>query len=168
MHALHRILVYLPDIALGVAPTAADVREYAAEVTESYSDNVFDWREIDSAGRWSNAYPENVIFGRDSTLQIIKELVDVKAAIEGEIKRCVKLLHEETSTYDISKIVSSKTSSLGKYYLQKIGLLYYGEYTFDSMFYNSHGYDSLITDELIDNVKENPRDWAVALFDYHS
>lgn len=167
MHALHRILVYLPDIGLGGDATIDDVRRHAVDETEQFYNHVFDWRETDSAGRWSGGYPENVIFGRDSTLKIIKELVDLSEVIGNEIKRCVKCLYKETSTYDISKIVSSKTSGMGKYYLQKIGSLYYGEYTFDSMFYNTRDCDSLITDALIDEIKENPRDWAVVLFDYH-
>ena len=167
MHALHRILVYLPDLVTGEEKTAKDVRDFAVDQTNSYGDKAFDWRETESAGRWSSVYPDNVIFGRDSGLKIIKELVDTREGVDKDIQRYIKYLYEETSTYNIADMISSNMSPKGRYYLRMLGLLNYGEYVFNSMFYNTRDYDSLITDKLIDEVKEHPEDWAVVLFDCH-
>lgn len=157
----------MPDLELVDETTAQDVRIYAADKTEQYYGKAFDWRTTEFAGRWTEQYPVNVIFGRSLKSKIIEELVDLKKHINEEIDCFVKSLHEETSTYNILDMVSSKMSHMSKYYLREIGLLNYGEYTFNSMFYNTRDYNSLVTAELIDEVKKHPEDWAMCLFDCH-
>ena len=79
MHYLHKILVYIPD-----AVTDRDnyerselidaIRTHAENTTEEFYQSVFDWRETDSAGSWSDEYPVNVLLAQDDVEQFIREL----------------------------------------------------------------------------------------------
>lgn len=83
MHYLHKILVYIPD-ALADADncdldeTISAVRAYADSETEPYYGQAFDWRETETAGRWRNVYPENVLLAADDVDYFVEELENAK------------------------------------------------------------------------------------------
>ena len=73
MHYLHKILVFIPYVieSCGEISNKSDlmneIRVYAECETEPYYTMAFDWRETQTAGRWENEYPENVLLAEDNT-----------------------------------------------------------------------------------------------------
>lgn len=67
MHYLHRILVYLPDVIseekMKEKELLETIRLYADAETECFYQRAFDWRETDSAGCWSDMYPQQDLSG---------------------------------------------------------------------------------------------------------
>lgn len=183
MHSLHKILVHIPDILLDSAACSKEdfinkVRSYAEEQTSNGYMTVFDWRETASAGRWKTLYPVNVLFAKDNIERFIQELIDVWKYQYQEIqyllnelsKRAGIVLKQITceiekmnSQHEITKIVDLMTT----FYLSRIASLLYGQYIFQSYFYNISGKTSRICPQDIEAIKNNPEDWALVLFDYH-
>ena len=168
MHALHRILVKLED----KDETIDEIRSVAKSETEDYY-NAYDWRETDTAGRWEGEYPCNVILGRDEPDKIIEELITVKKEQENVLRHHVESLKKYCPSMNIEDIIkNSPRSSFGEgglisYHLKCISSLLVGAYDFDSAFFNTEECDSIINDELINEIRKKPEDWAVVLFDCH-
>lgn len=79
MHKLQRVLVRLSDVFLTPESKTREqleegVRSYAKAMTDDYEGVVFDWRETETAGRWADEYPCNVIFAKDDTENFISIL----------------------------------------------------------------------------------------------
>ena len=168
MHALHRILVKLED----KDETIEEIRSVAKSETEDYY-NAYDWRETDTAGRWESEYPCNVILGRDEPDKIIDELLVVRDQQENILRHHVESLKKYCPSMNIEDIIKySPRSSFGEggliyYHLKSIANHLAGVYDFDSAFFNTEDCDSIINDELINEIKKKPEDWAVVLFDCH-
>lgn len=166
MHALHRILVRISD-NWDNEVSAKEVRDFAVQRTEEFFNIVYDWRETDTAGRWSVHYPNNVIFSCDDIDRFIDELKTAAEYQAEEKNRCLGLVKKEMGTEIIDEIVFGKQTHMSAYYLNQLGKIVYGEYYFDSMFYNTAEYNSIVNEKLIEEVKEHPDDWAMVFFDYH-
>lgn len=185
MHYLHKILVYIPDVVPDVSETDHEVlirriRSYAEEVTDGYYNTAFDWRETDTAGRWSYDYPVNVLLASDDNAQFIAELDQVLESQSNEIQYC---LHElkKVCNGDLEKIAEGiwkrpqyplqqedGFSSLTAYYLHCLADYLYGEYRHDSYFYNSNDYSARLYPDKYEEVKASLNDWALVMFDYHN
>lgn len=168
MHALHRVLVRLEEKDESID----EIRSFAKSETEDCF-NAFDWRETETAGRWESEYPCNVILGRDEPDKIIKELLTVKEQQESVLHGHVESLKKYCPSMNIEDIVNdSPRSSFGEggmiyYHLKSIANHLAGVYDFDSAFFNTEDCDSIINDELINEIRKKPEDWAVVLFDCH-
>ena len=167
MHALHRILVKVCDSR----NTAGDIRSFAESETEGF-DEAYDWRETDSSGRWSDEYPENVIFGREKVNVLIGELNEVKDEQERTLKYHIRELKKDFPTLNLCEMIklmsiSRSASSFSSYHLKCIAEALSGDYTFDSCFYDTTTGYATVDDRVIEKVKENPSEWALVLFDYH-
>ena len=168
MHALHRILVKLED----KDETIDEIRSFAKSETEDYC-NAYDWRETDTAGRWESEYPCNVILGRDEPDKIIEELITVRKEQENVLHHhvvCLKKYCPSTNIEDIIK--NSPRSNFGEggwisYHLKSIADHLVGVYDFDSAFFNTEDSDSIVSDDLVEEIKKKPEDWAIVLFDCH-
>lgn len=184
MHYLHKILVYLPEAIPdreGVSrnDVISAVRAYAENVTEDFYGTVFDWRETDTAGRWSNRYPVNVLLCEEDTERFQKELSEAREGQEKEIRFCMEHL-EQTAGTDLAQIAKTVWKQceptqklegvdfMTTYYLNRIASLLNGDYDSDSCFYNSYQYTARLYPADIEKVKQAPADWAMALFDYHN
>lgn len=185
MHYLHRILVHIPSVTNSSTETMCrtelldNIRSYADHETEDYYQFAFDWRETDSAGRWSSEYPENVILAEDDVENFIQELLLVMEARNSEIQKCLAQLKNSVGT-DLEKIIQGLQERKGlvdskngfdcmtPYYLYCIAAHLHGNYRCDSYFYNTHEYSSCLFQDDIDKIKENPKDWALVMFDYHN
>lgn len=184
MHYLHKILVYIPDLPINTTTYDKDalideIRHYAENTTDEYHMKAFDWRDTDSAGRWSDDYPENVIFAKDDIDRFIREVNQAVEAQKLEIYACLAQL-ENTIGIDLKKIVSgilSRDSYLESkdgvdcmtaYYLYCISAHLNGEYRFDSYIFDAHKYTSRVFPNNIAHIKENPEKWALVMFDYHN
>lgn len=179
MHILHRILVHIPD-AVGNSYYVCDeqnresvkecVRQYAVENTSRFGDGlVFDWRDEYSAGA---KYPEQVYFANDNVKWFLDELEAIQKYHQQEILRSLSQLNEEAGTTDLSviceKIQSEDLSHFNAYTVRYIAQLLWGDYTFESSFYNLDNYSSRVDFRLMGEVKANPENWALVFFDYHN
>ncbi len=108
MHFLHKILVKISDAVADRelyenGELIDAVRNYAENETEAYYGRVYDWRETDSAGRWSARYPVNVLFADDDLDSFVCEL---EAAMENqrqELQFCLSEVKSSVGT-DLERI----------------------------------------------------------------
>lgn len=178
MHILHRILVKIHDAVSDMGNCDNEeiieaIRSYAESETEAYCGYAYDWRETDTAGRWSERYPINVLFSRDDPEAFIQELEDVAKNQRREINSCLGELKSTVGT-DLEAIAAGLSrrrdnhfSQMTAYYLHCVAAHLYGEYRCDSYFYNASEYTARLYPDDIEIVKETPDDWALAMFDYH-
>lgn len=184
MHYLHKILVYIPD-ALADADncdldeTISAVRAYADSETEPYYGQAFDWRETETAGRWRNVYPENVLLAADDVDYFVEELENAKRNQCNEIDCCLAEL-KRTVGINLEKIINgilirgsyeeelNGFNFMTPYYLHNISSHLHGDYRCDSYFFNSHDYTSRLYPTDFEKIKSNPTDWALVVFDYHN
>lgn len=179
MHILHKILVHLPsDVPADEGDSRGEylerIRSYAEEETDEFYETAYDWRETESAGRWKDEYPENVILGSESEKRLLRELKETLDSQSQEIQSCTNSLIEGLGD-QLSGIVSGiqKGSSPPiqgdhfAYLLKKLGKLLDGEYFYDSLFYDTTEYTAKINEATVAKVQEKPQDWALVLFDYH-
>ena len=153
MHYLHKILVYIPD-ALADADncdldeTISAVRAYADSETEPYYGQAFDWRETETAGRWRNVYPENVLLAADDVDYFVEELENAKRNQCNEIDCCLAEL-KRTVGINLEEIINgilirgsyeeelNGFNFMTPYYLHNISSHLHGDYRCDSYFFNS-------------------------------
>lgn len=94
MHYLHKILVYIPDVSKEADSMIRDslvsaIRSHAESETEGFYKEVFDWRETDTAGRWSDAYPENVLLGSDDPNSLYEAVAECYQTQKSEIDHLI-------------------------------------------------------------------------------
>lgn len=185
MHYLHKILVYVPDV-IGTSDAEMDkkellesIRSYAESETESFYQEAFDWRETDSAGRWSDEYPQQVYLAAKDLDWFIKELQGVSACQRREIDVCMEQLKSSVGM-NLEEIVNGLWtrnsmydsedgfSMMTPYYLRNLGSHLHGDYRCDSYFYNTHDYTARLYNADLDRVRQEPQNWALVVFDYHN
>lgn len=177
MHCLHKILVYIPNIVGGSKNLDRNkqidyIRDYAEAKTEQFADVVFDYRsENCSAGAYDDKYPVNVLFAADDIDRFVKELEEVAEHQKISLSVWLSLIKKDIGT-DLTEIVNQLLtnepdylSSTG-YQLFCVARLLYGEYTFESGFYNTEYYTSRIYPRDIELIRESPQDWALVMLDY--
>ena len=176
MHALHKILVRINGDGIHDLDRMAreeimdDARYTAASATEDFN-QAYDWRETDTAGRWDDVYPENVLLSSDNIDSFIGEILDCKSKQQAEIDVCVKRIKEGLGSMDLQSIIDRNTDTIRDYSLlyelKLIAELLSGEYVFDSMFFDADYYTAKITEDTINKVRQSPNDWALVMFDCH-
>ena len=183
MHALHKILVYIPDTLCDTKTMSREqqadaIRSYAEVETEEFLGPVFDYRTTEIAEGWMETYPENVLFAVDDVERFTEELQQVMDTQKVLVEHHVSKVKESLGT-DIEKIASEVFSMQGPYqsglsqdmalfYLRNLANFLYGEYQFDSQFYNLAEHTARVYPETIQIVKNEPENWAMALFNYHN
>ena len=184
MHCLHKILVYIPDVVSdkdGYEKTKLEklIRSYAENETESFCGHAFEWRETESAGGWRDVYPKNILFAEDDPERFVSELTDVMQQQQNELQFCLKQLENTIGTdlLEISKKILDQNSyndyrngvdRVTAFYLHHIAAYLYGEYNYDSYFYNVNAYTARIYKTDIEAAKMEPEKWALVMFDYHN
>ena len=182
MHCLHKILVYIPDAVTDEKVFDREsllgaIRCHAENETACFYEDAFDWRETETAGRWEDEYPVNVLLARDDTERFIDEMKKALGARDGEIQHCLNQLKSTVGT-DLEKITEGLRMGkdreqkdgfdhLTGYYLRNLSAHLYGEYRCDSYFYDTHEYTANLRPEDLEQVREEPQKWALVLFDYH-
>ena len=169
MHALHCILLKIsPEQPID------EIRYMAEEETECYYGRCFDWRETDTAGRWDALYPKNVILAKDDLDKFIKILEEAQNNIKTEIDYYLKRVIENDADLKLSELpdkLSMKNNSIDvetkRYNLRKLAQLLDYQYCFESQFYNVEEYSSYISERTFNDIKNNPENWAIVMFDYH-
>ena len=168
MHALHKILVKVPKKVMTREEMVDACRDKAESITED-STEAFDWREVYTAGRWSDVYPENVMFASENLDAFIKEIEESKRYQDKEIDTCVKRIGEVS--INIGDIVKKNRDEVNNYSvlyeMKLLAELLSGSYVFDSGFYDAELYTAKITKDTIRKIKRAPEKWALVMFDYH-
>lgn len=169
MHALHKVLVKVDQKSRDREEMVETARQDAEDLTKGFYDRAFDWRETDTAGRWSEEYPENVLLSKDGLDRFIKELEETRKYQRDQIALCMERVAEVST--DLKTLVENnidKIQNFGALFEVKlIAELLSGDYVFDSGFFDGNWYSAKVTDETIERVKEEPDDWALVMFDYH-
>lgn len=178
MHYLHKILVYIPD---AMRPYRNDetydlksaIRIYAEESVGDAYCSESEYRETETAGKWQDDYPENILFAKDDQDRFVRELMEVKV-YQYQALSCL----EKYGSTDLAVIIpkveamddpnSSKNSLcfLIPEQIKSIAALLSGSYTCASCFYNTHTNCGRIYQEDISSAANHPENWALALFDY--
>lgn len=183
MHYLHRILVYIPDAICSDKDTTRAaildaVISHARNTTEDFAGQVYDWREDDSAGRWSEVYPQHAYLAADNPEWFLEELEDVLRIQKGDIDKCFSVISQSVGN-DLGQIIEgiwSRNSDsaeengfnyMTSYYLRNIASLLHGDYRCDSCFYNTHDYTARLFRNDVESIRKSPDDWALVMFDYH-
>lgn len=182
MHYLHKILVYIPDAVSDETVFDQEslleaIRRHAENETEGFYPNVFDWRETETAGRWEDEYPVNVLLARDDIERFTAEMKQAIDCRNAEIKHCLDQLKNTVGT-DLEKI--AKGLQMGKareqkdgfnyltdFYLHSLSAHLHGEYRCDSCFYDTHEYTADLCPAVIERVREDAQKWALVMFDQH-
>lgn len=178
MHALHKILVYIPNVTLGDDLDKEDlieaIRDQAVSDTECYEGIVFDWRSTDDLGVWNEDYPCNVLLAKDNLEKVLEELVNCyehqKLSFENTLRKIKGIVGYDIS--DVSqKIFGERSNDIHNYDLSYnigvLGNLASGHYTIDSEFYDTNASTAKITKNTINMVKSDPNNWALVMCDYH-
>lgn len=185
MHYLHKILVHIPS-AINMNKIASkaellnEIIAYAQRETECFCEIAFDWREVNSSGGWSDEYPQQAYIAADDLDWFINELHGVLAMQRGEIDYYLSGLQEvacgdlavlsnklwERGSFD-DDVRKNYTTNMAAYYLLSLAKHLYGEYRFDSHFYNTSSLTAHLYKSDIDKIRQNPDEWALVMFDYH-
>ncbi|MBR0421866.1 MAG: hypothetical protein IJI85_04725 [Clostridia bacterium] len=191
MYALHAILVNIPDVAKTEnknleTMTQNEIKEmvidYATEETECFYGPVFD-------NRWLleevKGY-EPVIFSREDWSYFEEMLLAVDRDQKNEAMRLLDYLKEQTESTELADILDTlllandraaseddvdpeawKWDYLnqGAWALKQIASILHGDYIFESEFYDTDRRTALVP--FIEQLKENPDDWALVQYEYH-
>ena len=182
MHYLHKILVYIPDVGQVGSKfpkvSKQKILSFAKTQTENYEGEAFDWRETESAGRWSDEYPDNVILAADDPDRFLEELGKAKTYKREALCQALKFL-EENELLDLKKMATailedeqdspmeSQRLSMAAYSLGSIADHLKGTYTYNSYFFDTHRCTSLMHKQIFEEIQEHPQLWALIIFDCH-
>lgn len=184
MHFLHKILVHIPSAIDVVEETPrAEILNavtcYARNETECFYERAYDWREDDSAGRWSDEYPQQAYLASEDLEWFMKELDEIQREQKYEIDFALKNLQESMGT-NVAEIATelwnrnsrnydstTGATDMSAYYLHVLAQFLYGEYRCDSCFYNTKEYTARLYQSDLDAIRGNPENWALVMFDYH-
>lgn len=183
MHILHRILVPLTrnnglDKIVNRKELIDRIRAYAESETNEFYPSVYDWRETETAGRWSDLYPENVLLGKEVPERLLKEVEKCQQEQTDTLKEHLKALTDisddklsvlvkKINSFSDSEKVILSDASLAAYRLNCLSMILYGKYYYESYFYDVDSYTAKIDYNTIKKIKEKPSNWALVLFDCH-
>lgn len=165
------------------------VINYATNETERFAGPVFDYRDLLNEEDREEDQDEcflPVVFASEDWEAFEGILISRDRGQKGYAKSMLEYLEEVTSSTDVSTLLNNlllvndrnatldsvdpKTRrrgyhSQGGWALREIARLIYGEYTFESGFYDTYHRTAIIP--YIEELKENPEDWAIVQYDYH-
>ena len=185
MHYLHKILVHIPS-AINKHEIASKeelldkIITYAQSETERFDGIAFDWRDVDSAGGWTDEYPQQAYIAADNLEWFINELREIQELQREEIDYCLNYIREAASTNlavlsdnlckrgsPYADFNNNYSDNMTAYYLLSLAKHLYGEYRFDSYFYNTCNSTARLYEIDFEVIKQSPGDWALVMFDYH-
>lgn len=173
MHYLFRSLVRIDSKkadAVSRKTLIDEIRKSAKDATEmyNYGHQLYDWREEDTAGGWVEQYPENVILGSENPSKLIKELLNQQQREKTLLESLLDQI-DETGEKSLRAIVKDSLANdvLGLAYdLSMLGHLLAGYVSSDNAFL-AEGGAGCVSNDLLQQVKANPGEWAMVFFDHH-
>lgn len=145
------------------------IRYLAEEELDNFYDKAFDWRESD-AGRWEEGYPNNVLRASEDLEKFISILNDIIADRNAELLFHLESIKKQSNVNldsVISKFIESDDLHDTPYHLAVISSILMNEFGIDNSFLNTETGDATLTQELIEKIKQNPENYALAFFDCH-
>ena len=144
MHILHKILVYNEDGFDGMLEKEriSTARCMAENSTDSYFGDVYDWRETETAGAWSEEYPKQVYFADENLEWFINEIKESVQSQKAEIACYMERIKSKNGTdFEVlingllddnlqPEAVSPRFNSDIAFALLKVSRLVYGDYDF--------------------------------------
>ena len=195
MHTTHAILVSIPYAAKSADKnlsemTKEEIKEmvinYATEETERFAGQAYDSRSLLDDEEDEREYGNPVVFANEDWKTFEEILIEKDRGQKAEAKFTLEYLKETAGSIDVYEILNNlllandRTASResvdpdawrwdylnqGSFALKQIADLIRGTYFFDSRFYDTSRDTALVP--FIDQLKENPADWALVLFDCH-
>lgn len=151
----------------GIIVRAID-REDAMGMAEDILDNqitgIYDWRDEDGAGRWSDEFEDNVISATDSLFDETVDRLIMNQELEyNECRRMMKDLDYYDKMYRIGE-----DWEFSAYSLKVWAKLVEGEPMANSYIFSEPLWTTRITKKLRDMYKEQPENYYLVLFDIHN
>ena len=166
MHYLHKILIETDG-----ETDKNWLKQDAIDKLERFRNNVFDWAEYQTAGRWADNYPDNVILGCEDVEGLIKAIEESRETQISELKWYQENLKIDSIDEFVKDFINGTTSNIDemqKFYLLKIAETIFGQYACDSYFYNTIDGESTINDRLYNFIRANADNLALVIIDIHS
>ena len=173
---VHEILVYLPEVCYE-DDTPEDreraIVEYAKAEIEQYRDEAFRYYRLACEGDEADRYPKSVIFASDDVEKFIKELEEVNRKQWDLIRQLAESVKEGLGT-DLEEIIqkfSEETSGQGAMRLAGHDLftlveMLLGYYRNESGFCCAGGGEARVYETTLDQIRQDPSDWALVIFEY--
>ncbi len=167
MHLTHMILLklgnsppaqHLIDTHQNDEDLRGDILFVAKEIVDEFQDRVFDYY-----------MPGDVVLSRDCLQSFIAKIEGVRRHQLEEMERHLQFISRVAS--DLRKLFEEfKTGTYPGWAwdLRRFAELAYGDYTFDSCFFDAERWTAAITDRTIDDIKKSPDIWALVYFDMHN
>lgn len=183
MHYLHKVLIHIPREYIESGWTREELMRYADseadKVIENFDNTVYERDYLFTAGRWEDIYPQEAYLASDDLEWFLKELEEVTIFQKEHIDLYLMILTKSLGT-DLSVIAEKLWNKAGNYrevdgvdadlcayYLNSIGQLLYGDYRCDSHFYNNERHTARLYPSDIEQIKQNPEEWALVMRDYY-
>ena len=189
MHVLHKVLARLDELGIELSEDKPkeeqllEVRKEVLSTLDEYAAGVaYDWRE-DTAGRWANIYPNNVILGKYDSQNLISEIKNAKAYQDETVMDAIKIIdgNNSVSLMDFWKMIQNSSFSSprtedgktseekSKIYVSACYLRDYigGKFTWNIPFIDPIRDDVVITDSTIKEIIDSPENFALVFVDCH-
>ena len=141
----------------------------AEEELDDFYDKAFDWRESD-AGRWEDEYPNNVLRASDNLEKIISILSEHITNRNAELSFHLESIKKQSNVNldsVVNKFINNDDLCDTPYHLSVINSILLNEFGIDNHLLNTETGDATITKELFEEIKQNPENYALVLFDCH-
>lgn len=143
-------------------------REFADRFADG---SVFDYADTDTAGRWSDDIHNNVIF---EMADIMIELEKLQSEQKAKISKLLDAIEKSLKSTDLRVAVSlaqqhnENQEKFGWYFLNELSDRMYGFYTLScpELIYLDDE-NSMVTDDIMQDVKEHPGEYGILFADCH-
>lgn len=167
MHYLAKILVKEQNIK---KIEKKQLINTAGDCLAQYEGSEFDYR-CDDAGRWTEYYPKSILYASDDISKFLRELNQIIFARNQEIKNCLETIKQKNSngleTLAEKFLNEEEVWMDGSYELQILSKILSNNFTIDNPFFNVDTFNAALTNETIENVKNNSKDYALVFLDCH-
>lgn len=192
MHALHKILVLvnndedeLKDYANQTQFTKDEIlretKDAGVKAIEDYGEgDVWDWH-ADGPGRWEDEVPyDGVILGAADPAAFLKEFEEARLKplelAKESLQTAISQYTDDGQAHEINEDLLSKSFfedgytklHMYTYCIGKAMRLINGDYHFDSFFYNGIEYNTRLSTDLLEQVRQYPHRFALVCIDLHN
>ena len=112
-----------------------------------------------------------MVFAVDDPESFTKRLVEIRNRQKETINWYLGQVMAGCETTDLAEIVEKlkepDSSFMARRCLCGLANELDGRFTFKSEFYNCEDAEATVTDETLEQIRCNPEEWAIVLFDHH-
>lgn len=172
---LHKILVPISEVEIEDATRedrAQRIVEYAENAIEPYRGEVFSSRWLACHGDRAAYYSEPVFYAADNLEWFIDELTETAKEQRAAVGMLLDSVKKELGTdleEAVEKLMKEKSGqeklSIAAYDLWTLAELLKGEYRSISCFYHAGMEDARIYETTIEEIRKDPSEWALVVFE---